>query len=72
MIWILKISAGLTGLMGFGVFVAAYQSKFRHIGYILASTAYLGASYFSFEYESWLPLVLGWVSAVLIRKIFGE
>jgi hypothetical protein len=69
---ILKIVAGLTGILGLGVFMAAYQSKFRHIGFILASASYLGACYFSIENESWIPLVVGWVSAIVVRKIFGD
>jgi hypothetical protein len=67
-----NILAAFSGIMGLMLLIAVFLSKFRHISYIVAAASYLLASYFSFEYCSWYPLVSGWILVFIIRAIYGD
>jgi hypothetical protein len=68
----LKIVASLTGLLGGFILLAAMLKRFEHKGMTLAGISYLLGGLLSLVYPNWWPLIIGILTAVVIRKKYGE
>jgi hypothetical protein len=69
---VLKIFAGLTGLMGIFVFLTALVKSFSHKGMVLAGLSYLIGGFVSLYLVSWVPALTGIVVAIIIKKYLSE
>lgn len=69
---LLYILGVLTMIMAGFVLTTASNYKFRHLGLTLGGLAYLIAGILTVHLLAWWPLIVGWLAAFGIKKLFGD